>query len=366
MTEKLTKEIAYKSLQEFFSKDPMVLFGTGTSIALNPQVGMTALKEYLVLNMPNQTLTLEQDTQWKGVVSFLEDNNNLEMAMDKVQDENLGRIIINLTADLLKMLDEEYSTKIFNGTVEWVALDLLKKMVDGLTGGDRALHVATPNYDLLAEYAFERNDITYITGYAGGVCRVLDWAQSEMGARHFETTLIQGKMRRTPKFKKHIRLYKLHGSLNTFRINNRIVENNAWIYKLPNNVERLMITPGVVKHRYLHDHRSELLGWFDDAVKKHSAFLFIGFGFNDTQIVNSALLYKLKEQSCHGLIITRDSNDRIEKLLKDCKNLWLVCKHQVEDNNGTRIFNSCYDGWLDIDSEQIWDCKIFTKLILGG
>jgi hypothetical protein len=365
MKEDLTKEIAYKALQEFFSKDPMVLFGTGTSIVLDPRFGMTALRKYLMANVVNSGLTAEQNVQWKRACDSLGQNGgNFEKAMDDVQDENLVRIIINLTANFLKVLDKEYSIKILNGEAEWVALDLLKRMVDRLPGS-RSLHVATPNYDLLAEYALEKNDVVYITGYAGGVCRVLDWTQSEMSARHFETTLTKGKPTRTLKYKKHIRLYKLHGSLNTFCINNRIVENNAWIHDVPENVERLMITPGATKHKFLHNHRSELLGCFDDAVKKHSAFLFIGFGFNDTQIVNTALLCKLKEQSCHGLIITRDSNDRIEEILRDCKNLWLVCKNQEEGNNGTRIFNSCYDNWLYID-EQIWDCKVFTKQILGG
>ncbi|MBU0468453.1 MAG: SIR2 family protein, partial [Candidatus Omnitrophica bacterium] len=141
--------------------------------------------------------------------------------------------------------------------------------------------------------------------------------------------------------------------------------NNSWIHRKPCCVERLMITPGMVKHKHINDNRNELFGRYDAAVNNHSAFLFIGFGFNDTQIVNTKLLYKLKDQQCHGLIITRDSNDRIEKILKDCKNLWLICKNQKENNNGTRIFNSCFKDWLYVD-EQIWDCKVFTKQILGG
>ena len=161
-------------------------------------------------------------------------------------------------------------------------------------------------------------------------------------------------------------MYKVHGSLNTFIIGNKIVQNNAWMYKRPDTIQRSMITPGTLKFEQLHQYRPELLGEYDQAVKKHSAFLFIGFGFNDNQLCNNAILNKLKEQKCSGIIITRDSNKRIENHLKECENLWLVCKHQDDGNEGTRIYNSRYDNWLRIDDKKLWDSSDFAHEILGG
>jgi len=63
------------------------------------------------------------------------------------------------------------------------------------------------------------------------------------------------------------------------------------------------------------------------------------------------------------LIVTRDSNKRIERLLQECDNLWLVCKHQNNDN--TRIYNKQYQGWLNLEDQEIWKIENFTREILG-
>jgi hypothetical protein len=162
---------------------------------------------------------------------------------------------------------------------------------------------------------------------------------------------------------KHIRLYKVHGSLNTFIFDNRVVETDAWD-GVPDGVRRLMITPGTLKHEKLHDFRDALLGAYDRAVGAHGAFLFLGFGFNDTQLVNNAISEKLKNQSSPALIITRDSNPRIESLLKESKNTWLVCRHG--ENDSTRIFNGRYRDWLHLPDKEIWKFDRFTTEIMGG
>ena len=69
--------------------------------------------------------------------------------MQEVKDK-----IVVITGDFVSSLDYEYSQKIQNGDKRWPASSLFKKLVNGLPGTDRELHVATPNYDMLAEYAF--------------------------------------------------------------------------------------------------------------------------------------------------------------------------------------------------------------------
>jgi hypothetical protein len=51
--------------------------------------------------------------------------------------------------------------------------------------------------------------------------------------------------------------------------------------------------------------------------------------------------------------------------MKDCENLWFICKQPEENNQGTRIFNKCY-GWLACNDRKLWDPMEFTKKILGG
>jgi hypothetical protein len=366
MSPTLTKDIAYKELQKFFGETPMVLFGTGTSCALDSRYGMPGLQDQLFSEMLKICLSKPQEEQWKAVVSAIRNGKDLESAMDMIRDDQIVKHIIRITADFVSTLDKEYSHKIMTGIVEWPATGLFKKLIDGLQGTDPVLHVATPNYDLLAEYAFEKAGISYITGFVGGICRHLDWQQCERGVTFVESIPIASKLKKAPKFRKHIRLYKVHGSLNTFKIDNLVVENNAWLFDVPDGVERIIITPGTLKYKRLHQNRNDLLGKYDDAIEKHNAFLFIGFGFNDSQLNNSSLMRKLKEQKCPGLIITRDINKKIEELLRDCDNLWSVCKHQNERDESTCIFNRKYTDRLTLADKRLWDFHEFTKEIMGG
>lgn len=368
MSQVLTEEIAKKALQNFFQQQkPFVLFGTGTSCALDIRFGMDALREHLLSAVPKKTLNPNQRKQWDSVVDRLNNGYDLESAMNDVQDEILSKIIIKSTATFVATLDRDYGVKILIGKKVWPALSFFKRLVDRLPETDRVLHVATTNYDLLAEYAFEKEGIPYITGFSGGICRRMDWKQAGRGMTRFERTLIRrSTYKDKPKLIKHIRLYKVHGSLNTFELGSTIVENNAWIFEYPDELERIMITPGTAKYKRLHDYRPELLGEYDQSVEKHSAFLFIGFGFNDNQLTNNAIKRKLEEQECPALIITRDSNPRIEACLKKCKNLWLVCKNPGGGNNGSYVFNSRYSDGLVIKEKQLWDLEVFIKEILGG
>ena len=152
------------------------------------------------------------------------------------------------TAQLIAAQDEKYGPAILRGDIGWPPLLLFKRLVHTLSDPNPILHVATPNYDLLAEYAFEKAGLPYITGFSGGICRSCDWPRAERSMTYDDNIPSRSKVRRTTKFRKHIRLYKVHGSLNTFKLNNTIVENNVWIRAVPEGVERMMITPGSSKY----------------------------------------------------------------------------------------------------------------------
>lgn len=365
MTSVLDKSIAYKALQDFFiNNKPMVYFGTGISCSLDIRFGMDALKKCLCDELPKLTLSKEHKQQWSEVVNALAQGKNLESAMDAIQDEQLSKNIITIAARFVSEVDREYSLKMFVGEAKWPAVNLFKKLVQSLPEIDPILHVATTNYDLLAEYALENSDIPYVNGFTGGISRHLDWAKCARNVNYYENVTYNKKKTSVPKTEKHIRLYKVHGSLNTFKKDNMVIENNAWMVDVPDIVERMMIIPGTLKHKQLHQNRSDLLGKYDTALEKHSAFLFIGFGFNDSQINNDSLRRKLKEHKCPGLIITRDSNPRIEALLGECVNLWLVCRDKKDED--TRIYNCKYPDGLSLPNEKLWNISEFTTTITGG
>ncbi len=368
MTQVLTKEIAYKALQDFFTNKPFVLFGTGPSIAVDKRFGMPHLKDILCEKIPKEHLNDNQKTEWNKVTEFLKKDNNLEAAMNEVKDEDLIQQVVKVTYELLGKLNQDYYWKILSGQISWPVLPLFKCLVDGLPETDRVLHVGTTNYDLLAEAAFEKEKLPYSTGFYGGICRRLDWDQAVRSMTYSDRVNKprSKKNEKVTKKKKHIRLYKVHGSLNTFMYNNEMVENNYWIFECPPGIERVMITPGAEKYRRLHDYRQALLSEYDKTIEKHNAFLFIGFGFNDNQLINKLFISKLINKKCPALILTRSSNEKIEELLSKNENLWLVCKNRDRGEESTMIYNSRYDRHLCLDDKKLWDTDKFAAEILGG
>ncbi|MGR3177100.1 MAG: SIR2 family protein [Candidatus Anammoxibacter sp.] len=362
IAKKLTKEIAYKEFQKYFQDKPFVLFGSGMSCAVDDKFGMTSLKEHLLDKLANVKLNTIQQKEWNNVIKSLDSGKDFETSMNKVNDDSLINKIVDITGDFISELDFEYSQKILNGKIKWPPSSLFKKLVDKLPGTDRELHVATPNYDMLAEHAFSKVKIPYINGFYGGVVRKLDWERSRRSITYVDTVPQGKKIQKRSREYKHIALYKVHGSLNLFLTNETLVENNALLYKRsPKGTKRLIITLGLAKYEKLHQFRKELLGGFDDAVGKHSFFLFLSFGFNDKQLA-PAFLEKLKNRKCNGLIITKDINGRIDDLLNEAENLWLIC----QSDSGTLIKNKKYSTPLLLQNEELWKVDVFTNKILGG
>ncbi len=262
-------------------------------------------------------------------------------------------------------LDKEFAFRIASGTSQWPAVRMLKKLVETLPEGDRILHVLTPNYDMLFEYACDFAGISYTNGLFGGVERKKDWRAVDRALLEPEHICHGRKMKRVYRHKKHVRLYKVHGSLNYFFHRNAVIENNAWMWNPPDFAERVMITPGLSKYQTLQRYRQELLQSADAAIDMATHFLFLGYGFNDTHL-EEYIKRKLITQACHGLIVTRDSNPRIESLLSQSENLWLVCKTADPAINGSRIFNKQYSDGLVLTGKNLWDIGAFTTEILGG
>jgi hypothetical protein len=362
----LTKDIAYKAIQNFFIENPkpMVIFGTGTSCALDPAFGMPALCEELVAKIKSNSLYGKMKKEWDSVVAALNDGQDLENAMNSVADKKLLDKIVEITADFIIQINSKYAYLILSGAAEWPAEAIFRRLVSGLPETNRCLHVATTNYDMLAEYSFSKLRIPYLTGYTGGVCRFFEPEKAERAVVYSANCPARNKIHRKKMMDKHICLYKVHGSINTFELRGSLVENDEWIAAPPPDIKRRMITPGMVKDRTIHERRIELTGGFDQAVFQHNAFLFLGFGFNDDQIVNNTLRQKHTAQGAPGLIITQDYNPRIVQLLAEAEKLWLVCKNPK--GVGTLITNSQYNANVIVPDRELWSFKNFATEFFGG
>ena len=361
MTE-LTKQLAYQGIQEFFNDKPFVMFATGTSCAVDLSFGMPALEQHLKDYIPTYDLNHAQKEEWESVVETLAASNDFESAMNNINDTGLLNYVINETASLVGQVQDRNQDIILAEPNNWTALEIISRLSAKLPHSDPVLHMATPNYDLLAELSLSAKKIPYTTGFLGGIIRRLDWTQSQRQMTFAAPVIQRGKKQFVTKFHNHIKLYKVHGSLNVYCRNRDIIECDLW-QEPPNGYERLLITPGTAKHEKLHDYRDILLGEYDAAVRNHNSFLFLGFGFNDTQLVNNAIGDKLINEHAAGLIITRDSNTRIEELVNKAENTWLVCKSAHD--NSTRIYNNQFSDWLHIEDKELWRFDQFAQEIMG-
>jgi len=361
----LTEEVALNSIRDFFRDKPFVFFGTGMSCALDDRFGMPALQEHLSRSVAPDAQASEQVQQWEQVMKSLQDGTHLESALDSVTDSSLLQKITTATGQFIASIDREYAFRIAGGDVTWPATHFFKRLVDTLPEGDRVLHVLTPNYDMLFEYACDSVNIPYTNGFFGGVQRKTDWTAVNQSLLLPERVRQRNRFMTVYKHRKHVRLYKAHGSLNFFFHQNVVVENNSWMWDPPDFSVRVMVTPGLSKYQTLHSYRQELLKCADAAIENASRFLFLGYGFNDKHL-EEYIKRKLVTQGCNGLIITRDSNQRIEALLAEAGNVWLVCKMQKVGNDSTCIRNNHYSGWLCLPSKRLWKIDEFTAQMLGG
>lgn len=360
----LTKEVAFKAIHDFFRDKPFVFLGTGMSCSLDSRFGMPALRDELLRSVVPDPQVPSQVNAWQSVRQSLQDGGDLESALDNITDSALLQKITVVTGRFIANLDREHAFRIARREAIWPAARLIKRLVDTLPEGDRTLHVLTPNYDMLLEHSCDSAGVPYTAGFCGGVQRKADWAAVEMCLVSRERVCQRGKLRWLYKPKKHIRLHKVHGSLNHFFHDQAFVENNAWMWDPPNFAQRVLITPGLSKYQTLQQYRQELLKSADAAIDKASHFLFLGYGFNDTHL-EAYIRRKLIAQGCKGLIVTRDSNPRIETLLGEANHLWLVCRSQNAGSDGTQIQNRRYPGGLDLSAQRLWDISEFTTEFFG-
>lgn len=333
------------------------------SCALDSRLGMEALRGELLARIPDLKLSARQREEWHEVELALQNGQDLESALDHVGEEGLLETITKITGEFVATVDRECAFRIASDQAEWPATRLIKRIVDTLPEGDRILHTLTPNYDMLFEYACDSAGVPYSSGFSGGVQRKMDWDAVGRSMLLPEHICHQRKVKWIYKERKHVRLYKVHGSLNFFFHRGALIANDAWMWQPPDYAKRVIITPGLSKYETIQRYRQELLKYADAAIDGANRFLFLGYGFND-QHLEEYIRRKLIAQGCMGLVIVRGANPALESLVKDAKHLWIVC--QAVNGSGTRIFNQKYSDTLDVPGKMLWKVAEFTSEILGG
>ena len=340
----------YKTFQEICRKIPIVILGSGPSCAAGIP-GMRSLAEHLLDKLRNDT-----SNGWKKISDDLRKNIDLETAFSRTQpDEKLSKEIIKTVGGYISEKDKEVRDRYFNRQIKIPVGSLIDYYRSEI------LTIITPNYDCLVEYCCDELKIHCNTGFVGYFRKNLDFEKAEREAEYVDkSVIVRGRRRRIEKITPHVKLFKVHGSIDWYDFNNNTVSDIFLIEREKYEDKRLIILPGDRKYsKAFHEPYRELIQKADDSLRSGKSFLMIGYGFNDEHL-QEILVKRLVEDEKPGIVITKEISEKAKELLSGCPNLWGIS----QKNSSTVIRNK--DTEYEISNMELWRIDEFVREILGG
>ncbi len=347
---KIDKDSIYKTFQEICRQVPIVILGCGPSCAAGIP-GMEGLAEHLL-----EKLASNISDKWIKISDDLCKKVDLETALNRTSpDEKLSKEIVKTVGDHVSEKDKEVRDRYFNRQI--------KIPVERLINYYRSefLTIITPNYDCLVEYCCDELKTHCNTGFAGYFRKTLDFEKAEREAEYVDKfVVVKGKRRRIEKNTSHVKLFKVHGSIDWYDFNDKIISDISLIENGKYADKRLIIISGDRKYsEAFHKPYRELIQKADNSLRSSRSFLMIGYGFNDEHI-QEILVKRLKEDKKPGIIITKELSEKAKELLSVCPDLWGIS----QKNSSTVICNK--DTEYEIPDIELWRIDEFVKDVLGG
>ncbi len=346
MAKKLTLENVLK--QKLREPKVIYLLGGGASFCAGLP-GIFRLTELVQLGLHNTSRSV-----FGEIIQSLTDNNIENLNIEEVLSELYHRLSsTGLGHDdkkQLKVTLEEICQLIQNNLNVDGSSEYHKEFLKCLVSRREAepakkappVQIFTTNYDLLIELACEESHIVLINGFEGIFHRY--W---NPGCFDFDI----GKATNHPKnprfepSSRHIRLYKLHGSLSWFEDNGKFFEEkpSSESSRIP-----LIIYPSRLKYtQSIHPPFDWLFRRFSDAVSKAKLLVCIGYRFADKHL-NQYIDIGLN----NGLSLLVLSKEPIEALNNKPNYLQVSMI-----NEETTIIN----GSDQNEVKYLWDFKKFSK-----
>lgn len=282
---------------------------------------------------------------------MLQEGCDLESALNKVEiDEDLEVQVIELAASLIESHERKVIEAVIAGRIELPLSGLLSHLLTTI----RKLTIITTNYDRLIELAAEVAGIDVDTTFYGQILGAFDPRKSHEALGHAEQTRIKAGIKRT--YRKHVKVLKPHGSLDWFSYNGSPVRCGV-----PVDLPRLMIAPGKTKYRRGYEqpfdvHRAEA----NDAVDRAARFLFLGYGFNDSEL-ETHLVPRLRE-GLPCVILTEDLTANAVKVVRVSPSTLALTKGNDETPPCTKLTLSSGESFFE--GIDLWNIKIFIDEVL--
>ena len=340
-----------KELQGHFTDGLVTLVGLG----LSAQAGLPTMPElaaFLREQMPPR-LSDPLKAPWGAIEANLIAGQDIETALKTVDFESpLLQHITQLTSQLIEERELAVVQRVLSGEQELPFSKLLPSIMFNCT---RAT-VITSNYDRLIELATEIAGFAVDTGFCGQEFGEFNPKMSHEGLGLATLSMVSRKqLRRT--YRKHVALYKPHGSLDWYEHRGRVIRCH-----FRTDAPRLMITPGVSKYRKGYEvpfdyHRA----FANEAVDLAARFLIVGYGFNDDQLETHLRTELKRGKPC--LLLTKKLTDNSGRLVAECPSITAIVSSGSESGTGSLVLQS--GKRTEVPNKNIWDLGVFVQEILS-
>ena len=306
--------------------------------------GMGALAEILQRHLITEGG--EEEKAWTLICTGLANGDGLESALQNTAvPSTLVRKVVELTWQTVAADDLALLERAARGEEHMPLSDLIRSLFKSTNS---EIHIVTPNYDRVAEYAVDIADYIHTTGFVPGLIRKREGADSIM-------------VRKGNHPARTVRIWKVHGSLDWFEDEQGQVVSLPIRETLPSGFTPLIVTPGISKYERTHDEpfRSAIQG-ADASLKTANAVLCVGYGFRDRHI-QPKLVERCRQKNVPIVVLARTLTEEAKRFLR--KNGGKAHLAMEECPEGTRVFTPELPEGVVIEGRELWTFEGFNQLV---
>ncbi len=278
---------------------------------------MGALGSHLVNVMEARLTSADAKAVWAGALAAI--TSNLEAGLNTIPQGVSGRdeIVAAMREETAKLIIEETMRAeiavLAHATPKTLApVRLLQRLYEGSPQNADSISLITTNYDTLLELFCDIAELSLDTGFAG--FRRRKPRANPLFQSQFSRVWAADKKGYQADHRpcKTVRLHKPHGSISWLAT----AEGPVEVLNDTSHAARAIVVPGPSKYQdaLLNTLFDAMRTEMNKVIESANAMLCVGFGFNDDHL--QGVIKARLATHMPMLIVTRDSTDNIEQILK--------------------------------------------------
>jgi hypothetical protein len=340
----LDAERVQELAQRCLSQQPTIILGSGASVP-HGIPGMWPLGQHLAASTLPPTCGAPEDSDcWSAFLDRI-GHKDLESALTEVQVT--APVLSHIIETTWRFLNSADIAVFHQMLRDRRCLPLTRLFEHLLRSTAQEIHVITPNYDRLAEYAAEAAGFTAYTGFGLGLFSAYVGSpppRVRVGVRSLRT----------------VNVWKVHGSFGWFADSQGAILSLPPMQSLPADMTPAIVTPGIEKFRRTHDEpfRSAMHS-ADDAVRAANGFLCVGFGFNDPHL-QPLLTERCSKPGVSIVLLTKEISPTAHELFRSGRCLRYLALEECA--GGVRAFSNEAPNGVELPGEQFWQLDRFLTI----